>query len=257
MDSQLKKVKESFNRQAGQFESKRMSFSKAEYLQYTIDTMALSGGEQVLDVCAGTCASSRKIAQKAGLVVCLDATEGMLEEGRKKAEAEGVSSSMVFVKGEAEKLPFLPHSFDVVFCRLAFHHLLEPAVVFSEMDRVLKPSGKMVLIDMEAAPEELRDVEDGLERLRDPSHVKLLSRQEMESFFKGRYTIEKEEPTRIPVSLSAWLDLTGTPAASRAEIKEALTKELDGGPKTGFNPWMDGNNMFFAQRWLFILAVKK
>ena len=45
------------------------------------------------------------------------------------------------------------------------------------MVRVLKPGGKLVMIDMEAADELLRKTEDEIETQRDPSHVKNLARQ--------------------------------------------------------------------------------
>lgn len=47
------------------------------------------------------------------------------------------------------------------------------------MVRVLKPGGKLVMIDMEAADEPLRKTEDEIETLRDPSHVKNMSKNEM------------------------------------------------------------------------------
>ena len=73
----------------------------------------------------------------------------------------------------AERLPFLDDGFDIVISRLAFHHFANPKRCFSEMARVLKPGGKLVVIDMEAAEETLRAVEDEIETLRDPSHMRL------------------------------------------------------------------------------------
>ena len=83
----------------------------------------------------------------------------MLRIGQQEADKEHLSN-MVFVKGYAEELPFLDNSFDIVFSRLAFHHFTDVTAVFPEMVRVLKPSGKLVMIDMEAADEPLRKTED-------------------------------------------------------------------------------------------------
>ncbi len=60
-------------------------------------------------------------------------------------------------------------AFDIVISRLAFHHFANPKRCFSEMARVLKPGGKLVVIDMEAAEEALRATEDEIETMRDPS----------------------------------------------------------------------------------------
>ncbi len=61
----------------------------------------------------------------------------------------------------------MDNRFDIVISRLAFHHFSNPYRCFSEMARVVKPSGKLVLIDMEAAEHTLRDTEDQIETLRD------------------------------------------------------------------------------------------
>ena len=89
------------------------------------------------------------------------------------------------------------------------------------MNRVLKPGGKLVIIDMEAAEEGLRETEDRIELLRDCSHVRNISRQEFVSLYNGAgYTIWKEESTRIPVRLSAWMELTKTPEAVQRLCEE-------------------------------------
>ena len=52
------------------------------------------------------------------------------------------------------------------------------------MARVLRPKGKLALIDMEAAGERLREREDEIETWRDSSHVRNLSREEIQSLWK-------------------------------------------------------------------------
>ena len=59
MESQIEKVRKSFGVQARGFESGSMSFSKQEYLDYTVRKMGLDGTESVLEVAAGTCAMRR------------------------------------------------------------------------------------------------------------------------------------------------------------------------------------------------------
>ena len=50
--------------------------------------------------------------------------------------------------GNAEALPFPDCSFEIVLSRLAFHHFPNRGKPFAEMVRVLKPGGKLVMIDM-------------------------------------------------------------------------------------------------------------
>ena len=122
---------------------------------------------------------------------------------------------------------------------------------------MLKPGGKLVIIDMEAAEEELRDTEDMIERRRDASHVRNRSRQEFVSLYRSAgYELAKEESTRIPVRLSAWMDLTNTPENVRKDIIQLMENEIDGGLFTGFRPYHKDGELWFEQRWLMLIGVK-
>ena len=74
------------------------------------------------------------------------------------------------------------------------------------MIRVLKPGGKLVLIDMEAAEEPLRETEDSIEKMRDPSHVRNLSENEMLALYRDNgLSVSCCEVTKMPVVLQSWL----------------------------------------------------
>lgn len=252
----LDKIRESFTLQAKNFESGAMNFSKKDYLAHTVTALHLRGNENVLDAASGTCANGRSIAPFAAHVTCLDATKAMLDVGKEAAKKEGLSN-MDFKLGIVEDMPFEDETFDVVISRLAFHHFAEMEKPFSEMTRVLKKGGTLAVIDMEAASEELREKEDALEILRDPSHVKNRSLAEFLALYeKYGFTLKTEEHNPIEVSLSAWLNLTKTKEESRRAIKKALENELQGGQKTGFAPFEKEGNLYFTQRWLLLLGVK-
>ena len=229
----LEAIQHSFTIQAPNFESQTVNFSKEEYLNYTISRVAPKGQDSVLEVAAGTCACGRSFAPLVQSVVCLDATPSMLQIGKQEAEKSHLNN-MTFVKGYAEELPFLNDSFTIVFSRLAFHHFTNTDNVFSEMVRVLKPGGKLVMIDMEAADEVLRKTEDEIETQRDPSHVKNLSKTEMLSLFETHgLAIEKCETTEIPQRLENWLALTRTPDLIREKIRQRMRADVTGNDKTG------------------------
>ena len=67
-------IQQAFTQQAAGFESKRMNFSKQDYLYSVVQKIAQSKTDAVLEVAAGTCACGRTIAPYAGNVVCLDMT---------------------------------------------------------------------------------------------------------------------------------------------------------------------------------------
>ena len=250
-------INDSFGIQAENFESTELNFTKAEYLNYTVSCVAPDKQDIILEVAAGTCACGRSFAPLAHTVVCLDATLPMLTVGKEKADSSHMNN-MIFVKGYAEELPFLNENFDIVFSRLAFHHFTDTNTVFSEMVRVLRPGGKLVLIDMEAADEELRNTGDEIETLRDPSHVKNLSMSEMMNLFAMyNFTVEKCEKTEMKQNLKSWLALTKTPEQIQAEITERMKNDMDGTDKTGFFPYMEHNEICFNQKWILMIGRKK
>ena len=252
----LDDIQKSFTQQAKHFESASMNFSKQDYLDYTVRCMELSPADRVLEAAAGTCACGRSVAPFVKSVVCLDATPAMLNVGREKAEESGLAN-MEFRQGLVEDIPFAEQIFDIVLTRLAFHHFSGVEKPFAEMARVLKKGGKLVVIDMEAAEEELRTIEDHLETLRDPSHVKNLSKPEFLALFAGHgFQVARQESTIIPVSLKAWLALTETPAGLGEEIRARLEAELKGGPATGFKPYLKDGELYFEQRWLMMIGLK-
>lgn len=252
----INKVQKSFSLQAENFETQSMNFSKQEYLDYTVDAIGLTAADNVLEAAAGTCACGRAIAPHVQKVTCLDATRAMLEKGKAAAQKEGIRN-ISFQEGFVEELPFPAESFDIVVTRLSFHHFSEMEKPFSEMHRVLKKGGKLVVIDMEAAKEDLRETEDHLETLRDDSHVKNRSKAEFEALFhKYSLRIAKSEATRIPVGLIPWMELTNTSPDVQAQITSLMETELAGGEKTGFAPYRENGEIYFDQRWLFIMGIK-
>ena len=253
----LTEINQSFAIQAENFESKEVNFTKEDYLDHTLSCIAPTRQDTVLEVAAGTCACGRSFAPSVQTVVCLDATLPMLQIGKKEADRSHLSN-MVFVKGYAEELPFLDRCFDIVFSRLAFHHFMDVDTSFSEMVRVLKPGGKLVMIDMEAADSKLRDTEDNIERLRDPSHVKNMSKAEMLSMFAAHgLSIQRCETAEIQQSLKSWLALTKTPESVCKEITKRMEMELGGEIKTGFSPYIENEEICFDQRWILIIGKKE
>ena len=254
--SNLELLNRSFTIQAPNFESSRLQFSKKEYLQYMTAEAAPAPTDTILEVASGTCLCGRAFAPCVRTVVCVDATASMLEEGKREAEKVQLEN-LCFVKGYAEELPFLDNSFDLVFSRLAFHHFTDVSRAFSEMVRVLKPGGKLLLVDMAAAEETLRTTEDQLETLRDPSHVKNLSLAEMKGLFEShKLVIEKCQNTKILQRLNDWMHLTNTPAPAKETITARMEAELNGKDKTGFSPFRTEDSICFYQNWILILGRK-
>ncbi len=257
MASNIDQVHESFAQQSETFDVTKMNVYRREHMAHVIDILSPLDKDSILEVAAGTCACGRTFADAAAVVTCLDTTPEMLEVGIEKA-GKSELNNMVFVVGDAAALPFLESSFDLSFCRLAFHHIPEYKKPFSEMARVLRTGGRLVLIDLVAPEESLRAVKDHIELIRDPSHAKTLSRDEMLRLFEDEnLTVTTCEQTDLPVLLEDWLDVTKVSPEVGDEIRHRMRTEIDGGEKTGFDPYERDGEIWFNQHWLTIIGEKE
>ena len=112
---------------------------------------AVAPGDRVLDVGTGpgylALAASNLVGPDGG-AVGIDASPEMIDRARTRAARQG--SRAEYLVAAAESLPFDDHTFDVVVSRLVFHHLPGDvkAAALSEMARVLKPGGRILIVDM-------------------------------------------------------------------------------------------------------------
>lgn len=253
---QIAAIHKSFEAQADRFDSNKYHLSKQEYQEYMIAKTAPSPTDNILEVAAGTCICGRAFAPHVGHVTCLDTTSAMLEVGKRECEKANICN-ITLVKGIAEELPFLDNSFDIVISRLAFHHFVNGKEIFKEMNRVLKPGGKLVLVDMVAGNESLREEVDRIEKLRDPSHVRDLSLFEMQDLYlQNHMTFTLQEQVDIPVSLEGWMNLTGTPEHLKKEIRQRMMDDINGKTVTGFSPYYKQEEIYFQHHWVYNLGRK-
>jgi ubiquinone/menaquinone biosynthesis C-methylase UbiE len=225
-------IERAFTQQAEAFEDpsyNRLFTTESEWL---FERLPLSPDDLVLDVAAGTGHVARRMAPKVRAVIAVDATDAMLEAGRVEAKRAALRN-LVFMRADAEDLPFLDGSFDIIVSRFAIHHFENPAVQVAEMRRCLRMGGRLAIADLIADPDpEVAAIQNRLERLRDPSHTKMLSLEALAHLVDST-DVEFRDVER---TLGPWLEQTQTPPEARAEIREALEAELAGGPPTGFRP---------------------
>jgi demethylmenaquinone methyltransferase/2-methoxy-6-polyprenyl-1,4-benzoquinol methylase len=104
----------------------------------------LKPGQHVLDVACGTglmAVQAAKIVGSAQNITCLDPSAGMLSVARQKLAAR-------FVQGRAEELPFSDNSFDFLTMGYALRHVMELEATFHEYHRVLRPGGKVLVLEV-------------------------------------------------------------------------------------------------------------
>jgi len=127
-----------------------------------------------LDVATGAGHCALAIAPRLRQVVAADLTEEMLATTARLAADRGVAN-LTTRRADAEALPFAGGAFDLVTCRLAFHHFPHPQQALAEMARVLRPGGWLGFTDnITVADRQGAMVYNDFERRRDPSHFEVM-----------------------------------------------------------------------------------
>ncbi len=104
---------------------------------------------RVLDLCGGTGDLSIELvrSRRAGRVVCCDFSHAMLQAAAPKFERLGLDDRIVRVEADGLDLPFPESSFDAVTVAFGVRNLADMARGFRETHRVLRPGGKLVVLE--------------------------------------------------------------------------------------------------------------
>lgn len=122
-----------------------------------MDWLAPRPDQLLLDVAGGTGDISFRFLKRAGRghATVLDLTEPMLVEGRKRAEAEAMNSSLDWIVGDAMALPFSDNTFDVYTISFGIRNVTRPQEALNEAFRVLKPGGRLMVLEFSQIPNDM------------------------------------------------------------------------------------------------------
>ena len=99
-------------------------------------------GQRILDVATGTGMVASALAQQGAVVTALDQSEAMLEVARAHSRP-----GITFVHGEAEHLPFDDAAFDALTFTYLLRYVDDPAATLRELARVVKPGGRIGMVE--------------------------------------------------------------------------------------------------------------
>jgi len=215
---------------AAQFEKQSDRYGKSHILADTSDVAAVlshipvASGGRALDVATGGGHTALCLARHGWQVVAGDISPRMIENARKLLIGEGFSLETHLFP--AEQFPFEDQSFNIVTVRVAPHHFSSPARFVGEVARVLNPAGHFLLIDG-SVPDNDPETEQWLhkvEKWRDPSHGRLLSRAAWENLAAdaGLNILQSElQPMKQP-NLEWYFETAATSPQNRELVLEAV-----------------------------------
>ena len=176
-----------------------------------------------VDVGAGPGFTAFAVAHRCDRVVAADVTPEMLEQARALREERGAANVETLLAA-AESLPFDDASVDLVTCRTAAHHFLDPEAWLAETARVLAPDGELILIDTVSPddPEAAAWMHE-IEVWRDPSHARNLTAGEWaDAIARAGLRVDAEAASRVELEYPDWTQRAGMEDAEAERLGEAL-----------------------------------
>lgn len=174
---QKREVSDRFGKHAAGYASS-IGHSQGPDLDMLVSLLHPQPDWRVLDIATGAGHTAVAVAPFVREVVASDLSPGMIDQTRKFIAVRSLSNVQAVVM-DAEYLRFDDETFDAVTCRIAPHHFFDIERALSEISRVLKPGGVLVIEDNTAPESELLDqFINALEKQRDPTHVRSYKKSE-------------------------------------------------------------------------------
>ena len=182
-----------------------------------------SGNEVALDAGCGTGALAFALAPFVSEVVGVDIRDEYLDAARPLAPA-----NVTFAGGDVMQLPFGYAEFDLACCHRVLHHVRRPELAVSELARVTRSGGKIFIADHIGSIDPILSMElDRFERLRDPTHQRLLPDTDIRGYLDANdLVLVSSEVTREEIDLEQRLELSGLSEDERVRIRGAAPAAL-------------------------------
>jgi len=163
------------------------------------------------------------LAPLVGEVVGVDIVRELLDEVRRRAP-----ENVELIEADATALPFDAASFDIVATARTLHHVPRPELVVAEAVRVLRPGGKLLVVDQLAPVDPIAAIElNRFERTRDPSTTRVLADVDLRGLFdSNNLVLRRSEVVRETRDLERYLDLAGCHGEERERARALAPAEV-------------------------------
>jgi len=246
-------VRDVFTRSSNSYVARKESVDQASH-EAMVRLSGVRSTDAVLEVACGPAFVGLLFAEKARIVVGIDLAQ--LEKAATLKTSRGVRN-LSLVEGDVDSLPFSSESFNVVACHKAFHHLSRPGRVLQEIHRVLSTRGRLVLGDSLSSDDPAKsELHNEIERLRDPSHVKMYVLAELRNFLSSAgFEIEQYERLEDEREFDWWMSVISPPANIVEQIRTKLIESMPG-DATGLWLRLDGGKLLMKRRSIVLVASK-
>lgn len=182
----------------------------------------------VLDAATGHGDTALNVAPHVKEVVAIDASEKAIEKCREKVAQSGITNIVPLLM-PVEKIAFPDATFDAITCRFATHHFNDIVEALSEMSRILKPNGAVVIADRLSADEgELREFIQTIGKLRDSTFTTIHTMEEWQSMLaKVNLKVAGEMRFKEKTDITKWLDRSPLNETEKQRMHDAFANASD------------------------------
>ncbi len=248
-------VRQTFTAQADSYATSAV-IAADEARRRFVEFVGPQASDRVLDVATGPGFLAFLFAERAAQVVGIDLTPAMLTRAEANRQARQMNN-LRFEAGDAESLAFPDQSFGIVTCGSAFHHLSDPARVLAEMVRVVRPGGRVALIDIVTSEiPERAALHNQLEQWRDPSHTRCLPLSELIALF-GRAGLRdlRAATYTTPRELNEWFAISHTPADVAEHVRAEFIASI-ADDTTGLGVRWEGDRVCFHHTFAWVVGTR-
>ncbi len=228
--------------------------AKGESLAILLELIRPQADWQVLDVGTGAGHTALAFAPHVAGVVAADLTEDMLAKTAELARARGLAN-LETRPADAEDLPFDNASFDLVTCRLAFHHFPNARQAVADFARVLKPGGLLGFTDNIVVPDRpAAGYYNAYEKLRDPSHHWVYPLVRLQAMFQqAGFQIEATRQLSKEFEFHQWADRQHVSPANKEKLLEMM-RNIPEALEPVFAPKWTDNTLYFSLQEAVLVA---
>ncbi len=140
----MKEQKDFWDKESNRYE--RLNRNHLKKIKKIQGLLNLKDGDSILEVGIGTGVHAKYILDRENIKFTgVDISLQMLQRSRKYLDEYKDNVSLIAADGIA--LPFRNDSFDAVFCNATLHHLIDPFTGLKEMYRIIKPGGRIAVME--------------------------------------------------------------------------------------------------------------